>query len=158
MKKVICLLLTVLLFCACGAKTQNEADEKKEYGGDFTERVADAWSAAGYLDEMAPYSDGDLLDYYGIDVTACKCAAGYCDAVGYTNEAVVAVADEAIAAEIETLLTDHVAAMKETFRSYDPDAYRIAENAVLLRDGGLVVMIISPNAQAMLETLRNIAP
>lgn len=155
MKRMICLLLTALLFCACGADMQNAAEK---YGADFAGRAADAWSAAGYLDELARYSDEDLLDYYGIDVAACKCAAGYCDAVGYTNEAVVVVADETVVAEIETLLRDHLEAQKATFRSYDPDAYRLAENAVLLRDGGLVVMIVSPDAQAMLETLRNIAP
>lgn len=159
MKRIVSLLLIVVLLCACGgAKTQNDADAKKEYGTDFVQRAADAWNKAGYLDDMARYSDEDLLDYYGIDVAACKCAAGYRDADGYTNEAVVVVADEAAAKEIETLLSEHIASVKETFRSYDPEAYRIAEKAILERDGGLVVMIVSPDAQAMLETLRGVTP
>lgn len=107
---------------------------------------------------MARFADEDLFDYYGIDLAACKGGIGYVDAMGYTTEAIVIVADEAIAKEIETLLSNHLAFQKETFKSYDPDALKIVENAVLERDGGMLVMIVSPNAQAMLETLRNVTP
>ncbi len=162
MKRLVCILLIAVLFCACGG-TQNAqkpetSGQNRTYGADFAGRVADAWSAAGYLADMARYSDEDLLDYYGIDLAQCVCGVGYADAVGYTTEAIAVVADEATAKEIETLLSDHLTAAKETFRSYDPDAYRIVEKAILERDGGLVVMIVSPDAQAMLETLRGVTP
>lgn len=156
MKRLTSLLLIVILLCACRAGSGS--NDPKEYGADYAQRVADAWRAAGYLDDMAADSDTDLLDSYGIDLSVCRCGKGFADAVGYTKEAVVTVADEATAKEIETLLSDHIEAMKNAFRTYDPEAYRIAENAVLLRDGGMVVMIISPDAQAMLETLRSVTP
>lgn len=155
MKRWICLLLIAGLLCAC-AGAQNGAS--KEYGADFAQRVADAWKNAGYLDDMTPYSEEDLLDYYGIDLSACTCGAGYADAVGYTTEAIVIVAPEETAKEIEALLSDHLASTKDTFRSYDPEAYKIVENAVLLREGGMVLMIVSPDAQAMLETFRTVTP
>lgn len=159
MKRIVCLLFIIMLLCACtGANGQNGAGAAKEYGADYAQRVADAWKEKGYLDDMARYSDMDLLDYYGIDLSLCKCGVGFSDAVGYTTEAVVVVADGAAADEIETLLTEHVASMKEVFRSYDPEAYRIAENAVMLREGDLIVMIVSPDAQAMLDTLRTVTP
>ena len=155
MKRIACLLLIAALLCAC-AGTQGAGT--KAYGEDFAGRVVDAWREKGCLDGMAQYSDTDLLDYYGIDLDACKCGAGFADAVGYTTEAIVVVADEATAKEIETLLSDHVAAMQETFRSYDPEAYRIAQQAVLERDGGMVVMLISPDAQTMLGILHGVNP
>ena len=73
-------------------------------------------------------------------------------------EKALQIAMEATAKEIETLLSDHVAAMQETFRSYDPEAYRIAQQAVLERDGGMVVMLISPDAQTMLGILHGVNP
>lgn len=162
MKRLICILLVAVLLCACGGAQNADkpagSEQKREYGEDFAQRVVDAWKTAGYLDAMAPYSDMDLLDYYGIDLALCRCGAGYADAAGYTTEAVVVVADGAAADEIETLLSDHVTAMKEVFRSYDPEAYQIVENAVMLREDSLIVMIISPDAQAMLETLRGVTP
>ena len=115
----------------------------------FAKRVVAAWEAEGLLDGLAPYSDAYLLDLYGIDLSACISGAGFADAVGYTYEAVVVEADEATAAEIEQLLADHIEAMKEQFRSYDAEAYALAKQAVLVRRGGAVLMIISPEADAM---------
>ena len=115
----------------------------------YAETVIAAWETAGYLNDMAPYNEADLFDFYGIDVSLCKSAAGYSDAVGYTIEAVVVDADEATAEEIETLLSSHLAMMENQFRSYDPDALKLVEAAVLIRDGGRVVMIVSPDAEAM---------
>lgn len=152
MKRVICLLLAAILFCACATAA------KQEYSADFAARVETAWKEKGYLDDMARFTDEDLLDYYGIDLSVCKGGIGYVDALGYTTEAIVVNADEATAKEIEKMLADHLASAKETFKSYDPEALKIVENAVLERDGGLVVMIVSPDAQAMLETLRSVNP
>lgn len=158
MKRIISLLLIMMLLCACAGTEAPSKETEKVYGADFAERVADAWKSAGYLDDMTPYSEDDLLDYYGIDLSACKCGVGFADAVGYTTEAIVVVAPEETANEIGTLLAGHVEDMKEVFRSYDPDAYKIMENAVLLREGELVVLIVSPDAQAMLETFRGVNP
>lgn len=115
----------------------------------FAETVIAAWEANGCLADMARYSDMDLLDLYGIDTAVCQSAAGYADAVGYTTEAVVVEADEATAKEIEALLQAHLEAMANQFRSYDPDALKLVEAAVLFRNGGRVVMIVSPNAETM---------
>ena len=161
MKRLFCILLIAALLCACAGTAPTETPEQesqKAYGADFAARVAEAWDAAGYLKDMARYSDEDLLDYYGIDRSVCKCGVGYSDAVGYTTEAIVVVAEEATAIEIEALLSEHLAAQRESFRDYDPEALKIAENAVLERDGGMVVLIVSPDAQAMLDTLRGVTP
>ena len=117
----------------------------------FAERVVEAWKEKGLLDDFAPYSEADLLDLYGIDLSNCISGEGFCDAVSYVNEALVIEADEATAAEIETLLSNHLAQVKETFRSYDAEAYALAEKAVLVRDGGVVLMIVSPEAESMYD-------
>ena len=169
MKRMVLILLTAALLCACATpaepvvetdtraeqtpapieedvigKVETEAPEKT-----LAQRIVEAWEAGGLLEGMAPYSEADLLDLYGIDLSACISGAGYSDAVSYVKETVVVEADEAAASEIEALLHNHIEQMKESFRSYDAEAYAIAEKAVLVRKDGVVLMIISPDAEAM---------
>lgn len=177
MKRMICLLLFAALLCACAASdapaaaTPEPAPSAAADGtpepaeptnapeaAPYAQRVVDAWKEAGYLADMAPYSDEDLLDYYGIDVSTLKSGAGYADAAGYTLEALVIEADGETADEIEALLSDHLESLKTQFRSYDPDALKLAEDAVFERDGGVIVLIVSPDAQAMRELLHGVEP
>ncbi|MBR0507819.1 MAG: DUF4358 domain-containing protein [Clostridia bacterium] len=162
MKRTICILLLLTMLSACAAPAaQSPAPAEPTAEAETTpyaQRVIDAWKAAGYLENMAPYSEADLLDYYGIDLSTVKSGAGYADAAGYTLEALVIEADGETADEIEALLSEHLESLKAQFRSYDPDALKLAENAVFERDGGVIVLIVSPDAQAMLKTLRSIEP
>ena len=139
-------------------ETEAPLPEETEVPSEATlsDRVAAAWEDAGYLSDLVQYSDMDLLDLYGIDLTACKSGIGFADAVGYTNEALVIEAEETMAAEIESLLKTHLETVKNQFRSYDPEALKLAEDAVLLRDGGVVVMIVSPLAEEMLAAYRSV--
>lgn len=135
-----------------------EATEPPAEGDEPDETYADALAAAflqtGALDDMAPYSDTDLLDYYGIDPAACESIVGYTDAVGYTNELLIVQADEAQAAEFETLLAGYLEDRAAQFAGYDADAEALVRQAVLRRDGGVVLMIVSPQADALLEVYR----
>lgn len=128
-----------------------EGDEPDEtYAG----ALAAAFLQTGALDDMAPYSDMDLLDYYGIDPAACESIVGYTDAVGYTNELLIVQADEAQAAEFETLLAGYLEDRAAQFAGYDADAEALVRQAVLRRDGGVVLMIVSPEADALLDVYR----
>ena len=147
-----------VLETAVPEETEAPLPEETEVSSEATlsDRVAAAWEDAGYLSDLVQYSDMDLLDLYGIDLTACKSGIGFADAVGYTNEALVIEAEETMAAEIESLLKTHLETVKNQFRSYDPEALKLAEDAVLLRDGGVVVMIVSPLAEEMLAAYRSV--
>lgn len=122
----------------------------------FSQQVVRVWTEAGLLEGFAPYSELDLLDLYGIDLSLCYNGAGFADAVSYVNEAVVVEADEETAKQIEQLLKNHLDAIKEQFESYDADAYALADKAVLVRDGGIVLMIVSPDAKAMQDLVSQI--
>ena len=123
----------------------------------YAQRLAAAFEQTGALDQMAQFSDMDLLDYYGIDPAACISVVGYTDAVGYTNEIVIVEADAALAEQIESLLADYLEARKAQFAGYDADAVTLVEQAVLRRDGGVVLMIVSPDAEALLQVYREFA-
>ena len=169
MKRYWMVLLAAILLIGCAApaaapKTpavqqtaaaaEATAAEETPEPASLAETAAAAWREAGYLADMARYSDADLLDLYGIDTAECRSAAGYADAVGYTNEVVIVETDETTAAEIESLLREHLTAMENQFRSYDPEAQKLVEAAVLIRDGGMVLMIVSPDAEAMRDLLQ----
>lgn len=135
---------------------ETRADEPE--AADFAHRVAAAWEDAGYLDGMQMYAEADVLDYYGIDLSSCKSGIACYDTSSYVLEAVLLEADEATAAELETLLTEHLTALKAQFRSYDAGALAMAEKAVLWREDGIVLLIISPDADAMQAMCRELMP
>ena len=120
------------------------------------EKLVASWNAQELLEGMYPMEAGDVLDLYGIDFTICRSAAAFGDAEGYTNEAVIVQADEAVLDEAEALLQDHLGSLKAQFRGYDPDALALAEKAVLIREGDILLFIISPNAEDMLAAFRSL--
>ena len=124
---------------------------------DFVDSLVIRWMTDGLMDDMYPMTAEDALDYYGIDFSACKAAMAFGDAVGYVNEAVVVAAEGPALDEAETMLKDHLNAMKNQFRGYDAEALALAEKAVLIREGNMVLFIISPNAEAMVAVYRNLA-
>ena len=124
---------------------------------DFVDSLVIRWMTDGLMDDMYPMTAEDALDYYGIDFSACKAAMAFGDAVGYVNEAVVVAAEGPALDEAEAMLKDHLNAMKNQFRGYDAEALALAEKAVLIREGNMVLFIISPNAEAMVAVYRNLA-
>lgn len=137
--------------------TQAPTDAPEVQVESYADRVTAAWKAEGLLDDFTPYSDGDMLDLYGIDTAACISLAGFAETVGYTCEIVLVEADEATAAEVKTLLDEHLTAMKAQFRGYDADAEALVDAAVLQQNGGVVLMIVSPNADALVRVLSEVA-
>ena len=87
------------------AQTDAPASER------LSDRVIAAWTEAGYLSDMARYSELDLLDLYGIDLSRCISGAGYADAVGYTNEALVLEANGETVAENDVYCPEEIPAM-----------------------------------------------
>lgn len=124
---------------------------------DFVDSLVVQWMTDGLMDDMYPLTAEDALDYYGIDFSACKAAMAFGDAVGYVNEAVVVAAEGAVLDEVEALLRDHLQAVKDQFRGYDAEALALAEKAVLIREGNMVLFVISPNAEAMTAVYRRLA-
>ena len=114
------------------------------------------WNGEALLEGMYPMAAEDALDLYGIDFAACLGGAAFGDADGYTNEAVVVQAEGTVLDEAEALLQDHLETVKAQFRGYDPEALALAEKAVLVREGDMLLFVISPNADAMLAAFRSL--
>jgi len=121
----------------------------------YADALYTAFAGTGALNAFAPYSETDMLDYYGIDVAACKSVVAYTDTEGYCCELVIAEADETVAVEIEALLSGHLDSRYAQFESYDADAAQLVKDAVLRRDGGIVLMIVAPQAEELLSIYRS---
>lgn len=118
------------------------------------EKLAEQWAAQGLLQGLFPMAAGDVLDLYGIDFAACRSAAAFGDAEGYTNEVVLLEAEGPVLDEAEALLQGHLTAVKAQFKGYDPDALALAEKAVLVREGDMLLFAITPNAEALLSAFQ----
>ena len=104
----------------------------------LVDSLAVQWATDGLVENMFPLTAEDVLDYYGIDLAACRNGLVFGDAVGYA------------------MLQDHLQAVKAQYKGYDAEALALAEKAVLLREGNVVLFIISPNAEAMLAVYREL--
>ena len=113
-----------------------------------------AWEAKDLLQGLYPMEAGDVLDLYGIDYAVCRGAAAFGDAEGYTNEVVLVEADGPILDEVEGLLQEHLKAVKTQFKGYDPEALALAEKAVLVREGDMLLFAICPTADELLAAFR----
>ena len=138
------------------APTEEPAAEPVSEEKGPVEALVASWETEGLLDGLFAMEAEDALDLYGIDFAACRGGAAFGDADGYTNEAVVVQADDEGLDEAEALLQDHLEAVKDQFQGYDPDALALAEKAVLVREGDMLLFVISPNADAMLAIFRSL--
>ena len=174
MKRIIVFCIALLLLMGCGGKTDAAPQEPTAAPVDGAPESADApaapapaqegpvdtlvarWNGEALLEGMYPMAAEDTLDLYGIDFAACLGGAAFGDADGYTNEAVVVQAEGTVLDEAEALLQDHLETVKAQFRGYDPEALALAEKAVLVREGDMLLFVISPNADAMLAAFRSL--
>ncbi len=122
----------------------------------LVDSLAVQWMTDGLVDDMFPLTAEDVLDYYGIDLAACRNGIVFGDAVGYANEVVIVEAEDGVLNEVEAMLQDHLQAVKAQYKGYDAEALALAEKAVLLREGNVMLFIISPNAEAMLAVYREL--
>ena len=171
MKRIIVFCIAVLLLLGCRAPTAPEAaataaptaapsepaPADDPVPQDLVAELLAAWDWAGLLENVYQLEPGDVLDYYGIDLSACRAGAVFADAVGYTDEVVILTGDKAGLDEAEALLQSHLDAVKAQFRGYDPEALALAEKAVFLREGDCLLFIVSPHAEEMLAAYRSLS-
>ena len=148
-KRIACLTLAVLMFaCAwgCGANTEQSDD-----GPDVDmAALMDAMVAAdATLPEMVSVTgEGELaaqdftylsdLDYKLIDTYFYV----YAEAGTAEEIAVIKLKDAGQAAAAMNSLHKHIEARQGTFREYDPEQLPLTENAVIIREGRYVALIV----------------
>lgn len=145
-RKALCFMLAVLMLvyaCACSGGDSPE-------GLDPEDMVLAMMEVDTTLPEMLVKSSGeeDARDnFFYLSSFDYKKIEGYCYAyasAGTAEEiAVVKLKDASDAAQMMDSLNEHVEARQGTFREYDPEQIPLTEDAVIIREGRYVALIVS---------------
>ena len=145
-KKAACLMLAVWMLAACFgcAGDTDEPNIDPEVIGRAMLEVDTT------LPDMVARSskDDDAKDSFSFlsDLSYSKVEEyfyAYADAGTAEEIAVVKLKDKSDAAAMMESLNDHVEARQGTFEEYDPEQVPLTENAVVIREGRYVALIIS---------------
>lgn len=147
-KKAVCLMLAAWMLAICfGCANGADADEPNIDPEVMGQAMLDADAT---LPEMAARSskDDDAKDSFSFlsDLSYSKVEAyfyAYTDAGTAEEVAVVKLKDKSDAAAMMESLNDHVEARQGTFAEYDPEQVPLTENAVVIREGRYVALIVS---------------
>ena len=160
MKRIACLALAaVLLAAACGCASHSEDPDKNVDMAALMDAMAAAdptlpkmISVIGEGDQAAAYftylSD---LDYELVDEYFYVCAD-----LGTAEEiAVIKLKDAGQAAAAMDSLHRHIEARQGTFREYDPGQIPLTENAVIIREGKYVALIVCEKSGLVQNVFRD---
>ena len=142
---IIISAIMLLTLASCGGKTA-----KVELNFDeICQKISESVSMP---EETIELQGEDLLDYYGIESEKVAEYKAVQDACGYKDEIVLIKAvDESAAAEIESLLNEHIDYQKDSMKNYDPAQYEILGASEVTVNGVYVAMFISAEQSTMLE-------
>ena len=140
------LLALCLLLSGCGAK---DAPSGKKAG--TAADIYAAMAAKGVLPAMLPLEGEELFDLVGLDPADCAEITYMIAENGLAADeiALLTAVDSAAADRCEAVLRSRVEARSAEFEGYLPEQYAVMKNAVLLRDGLRLALIVSPEAQAL---------
>jgi hypothetical protein len=157
MKKMIALALTILclVVCAvllCSLAACSGGDEGKSVDFSVQEAMTDLLAAAP-IDDPLTLTEGDMLDFYGIqgedmsEFAATMCSNG----ISAQEIVLVKAVSEDSAKTVEEKLQNRLENRKSELKDYLPDQYEIVSNCQVVRDGVYVRLIISPEEEQLVE-------
>lgn len=148
MKKAACLLLAVLMMtAACGCTGSSDPDEPDVGLESMVQAMMDVDTT---LPEMVTRSSGDAdakdnffylsdLDYGKVE----EYFYAFADAGTAEEIAVVKLKNKSDAAAMMESLHKHVETRQGTFEEYDPEQVPLTQDAVVIREGRYVALIVS---------------
>lgn len=159
MKRIFALSLALLLMlglAACGGEEKpNDTVKPVETA------VADIYAQLGEkvaLPEMLSVNEAMILDFCGITEADRKSAVvAICADSLKTDEIwVIEAADEAAAKRIVDFAKARLKKKGEESITYSPEQYAVVEKAQLLQNGDHVILLVSPDAQALAAALETV--
>lgn len=159
MKRILALSLALLLvfgLAACGGE-----EKPKENAKPVEMAVADIYTRLTEviaMPEMLVVGDGMIVDFCGIEESDRKSAVvAICADSLKTDEIwVIEAVDEAAAERIVALAKSRLKKKGEESITYSPEQYAVVEKAQLLQNGNHVILLVSPDVDAMATALATI--
>ena len=149
MKKFFALMMTALMLLglvACGGSSDNGGEAAQS--ADLTALYD---SMGETLPDMMLMDEGSMMNYYGVDASACKqavmaiCADGLRADEVWLFEANNADALKDLKAKAESRLT----AKEDETSDYTPDQYEVVKEAELYTVGNYLVFLVSPEVDTL---------
>lgn len=147
MKKTLLLLLAVLLLwglCACGQESIAAPDMQERF---------DAIRQLDQTPDMLVVPPEKCAILFGIDQADCaQQVVAICEDSLLADEYwLIEAVDSAAADRIETLARTRLEQKSAELESYLPEQYEVVKQARLLRQGNCVILLVSPQAEALAE-------
>lgn len=159
MKKVLALGLALLMMLGLAACSGEEKPDDAVKPVEMA--VADIYTQLDdkiALPEMLTVNEGMILDFCGVEEKDRKSAVvAICADSLKTDEIwMIEAKDEAAADRIVDLAKARLKKKGEESITYSPEQYAVVEKAQLLKNGDYVILLVSPNAEAMVTALEEI--
>lgn len=149
-KRAVCLILAALMMISVCGCTSSSGPDPDEPSVDLELMVQAMMDVDTTLPEMVTRSSGDddAKDsfFYLSDLDYSKVEEyfyAFADAGTAEEIAVVKLKDRSDAAAMMESLHKHVEARRGTFEEYDPEQVPLTQNAVVIREGRYVTLIVS---------------
>lgn len=145
MKRFVSILIVALMMIFVTACNDTSAVRVDMYS------VYESFSE--YLPEMIVFEDKKVLDQYGVDTSVCPQAIVATCSDGLRSDEIwlIEAPDEANAQDIAKSAESRVEREKTETKDYAPDQYKVVEKAEIIVDGNNVVLIISPDVDALVS-------
>ena len=150
MKKYICLAVSAVLLLALAACSGGEKGKNADFQ---VQDAMDAMLEKAPIDDPLTLGESDMLDFFGIQSDSMEQFAAVTCSNGISAQEIVLVkaTDEDSAKAVEEKLQNRLDSRKAEAKDYLPDQYAILEECEVKRDGVYVRLIISPEAQALVD-------
>lgn len=171
MKKMICFALAVTLALSLAAcQTSNPTDSKADSTGSTTGSVPDKLVAPMDLDQIYASITADvdmpemirvehdmLLDLYGVKPEHFQQAEVYicADSLRADEIWLIEAKDAEALAQLKTLAQNRINQKDEESATYSPEQNAIVKKAKVIERGNYLVMLVSPDVDALAERLAN---
>ncbi len=150
MKKYICLAVSAMLLLVLAACSGGEEGKTADFQ---VQDAMDAMLEKAPIDDPLTLGEGDMLDFFGIQSDSMEQFAAVTCSNGISAQEIVLVkaTDEDSAKTVEEKLQNRLDSRRAEAKDYLPDQYAILEQCEVKRDGVYVRLIISPEAEALVD-------
>jgi len=165
MKRILAICLALMLtlsLAACGGEQPNGTTTAATNAGTKAPLALDMptvyqkFQQAVVLPEMLELNESLMLDFCGIQATDVKQAIVVvcADSLRADEIWLVEAVDEAAAQRIEDLAHGRLDQKDAESITYSPEQNAIVKQAELIREGNYIIMIVSPDVQALAQVIR----
>lgn len=158
MKKLSIIILVLLMLLSLGACSPageggGETTETKQEKALNMESLYDTFEKTADLSEMEVWDD---LEFFGIEQSDVKQAVLAVHGPGTKADEIwlIEAVDLDAAEAIAKLAESHRKNQSEAYKKYAPEQHQVLEKAEILQSGKYVIMIVSPEVEALVQVLR----